>query len=94
MKLTLEVFLGYSYDLAYFHPDILVEAILIKEKACISSLLEGGKTTLILIYHTLNFLHAFKTKVMKKMRKIFFQKTSFSTKKVIESKASRELIKH
>ena len=33
VKLTLEVFLGYSYDLAYFHPDILIEAILIK-KAC------------------------------------------------------------
>ena len=29
--LTLEVFLGYSYDLAYFHPDILIEAILIKK---------------------------------------------------------------
>ena len=34
VKVTLEVFLGYSYDLAYFHPDILIEAILIKEKAC------------------------------------------------------------
>ena len=33
VKLTLEVFLGSSYDLAYFHPDILIEAILIK-KAC------------------------------------------------------------
>ena len=34
MKLTLEVFLGYSYDLAFFHPGILIEAILIKN-ACI-----------------------------------------------------------
>ena len=33
VKHTLEVFLGYSYDFAYFHPDILKEAILIK-KAC------------------------------------------------------------
>ena len=37
MKLTLEltltlIFSGYSYDLAYFHPDILIEAILIKKK--------------------------------------------------------------
>ena len=31
VKLTLEVFLGYSYDLAYSHPDILIEAILIKK---------------------------------------------------------------
>ena len=32
VKLALEVFLGYSYDLAYFHPDILIEAILIKKR--------------------------------------------------------------
>ena len=32
VKLTLEVFLGYSYEMAYFHPDILIEAILIKKK--------------------------------------------------------------
>ena len=35
MKLTLEVFLAYSYDLAYFHPDILIEAILIEKKRVI-----------------------------------------------------------
>ena len=28
------VFLGYSYDLANFHPDILIKGILIKKKAC------------------------------------------------------------
>ena len=32
MKLTLEVFFGYSYEMAYFHPNILIEAILIKKK--------------------------------------------------------------
>ena len=32
VKLTLEVFLGYSYDSAYFHPDILIEAIVIKKR--------------------------------------------------------------
>ena len=35
VKLTLEVFLGYSYDLAYFHPDILIEAFLIKKSVYI-----------------------------------------------------------
>ena len=33
MKLTLEVFLGYSYEMAYFHPDSLIEAIFIKKRA-------------------------------------------------------------
>ena len=42
VKLTLEVFLGYSYEMAYFHPDILIEAILIK-KACIAKLKKGGE---------------------------------------------------
>ena len=32
VKLTLEVFLGHSYDLAHFHPYILIEAILYKKK--------------------------------------------------------------
>ena len=32
-KLTLGLFLRYSYNLGNFHPDILIEAILIK-KAC------------------------------------------------------------
>ena len=34
MKFTLGIFLRYSYKLGNFHPDILIEAILIK-KACI-----------------------------------------------------------
>ena len=31
VRLTLEVFLGYSYEMANFHTDILIEAILLKE---------------------------------------------------------------
>ena len=38
VKLTLEVFLGYSYEMAYFHPDILIEAILIKKSVYIVSM--------------------------------------------------------
>ena len=35
VKLTLGLFLGYSYNLGDFQPDILIEAILIK-KVCIN----------------------------------------------------------
>ena len=41
MKLTLEVFLEYSYEMASFHPDILIEDILIK-KACIVYMKDFG----------------------------------------------------
>ena len=47
VKLTLEVFLGYSYDLAYFHPDILIEAILIKKKRVYSNDFIGREKSLI-----------------------------------------------
>ena len=41
IKLTLEVLLGYSYDLENFHPDILIEAILIKKRVPLVSPLSG-----------------------------------------------------
>ena len=34
VKFTLGGFLGYFYDLANFHPDILIEAILINKRVC------------------------------------------------------------
>ena len=34
IKLTLGLFLRYSYILGDFYPDILIEAILIKKQAC------------------------------------------------------------
>ena len=49
VELTLEVFLGYSYDLAYFHPDILIEAILIK-KACNANQNQGKSSTIEIGY--------------------------------------------
>ena len=37
VKLTLDVFLEYSYDLANFHPNILIEAILTGHPALVKS---------------------------------------------------------
>ena len=41
VKLALEVFLGYSYEMAYFHPDILIEAILIKKRVLVIAWFKG-----------------------------------------------------
>ena len=53
VKLTLEVFLGYSYDLAYFHPDILIEAILIKKKRvmadCVLKIVQANNVHVLFI---------------------------------------------
>ena len=50
MKLTLEVFLGYSYEMAYFHPDILIEAILIKKKRVFKNEEEKRKRKISVFY--------------------------------------------
>ena len=74
VKLTLEVFLlGYSYDVAYFHPDILIEAILIK-KACIL-LRKMLKTATRFSYASLFQFKRMKT--FEPYRKYFLRKLNF-----------------